>query len=153
MPAWREIGQSEAILQTSFNAWDLKTMEAVVTSDEPVRVKGIFINGMYSIDQTTEVNSQFGLVAVALMKFPDTVTTPDPDFVEGNSGSVDRQIFKWRYIWASGQNNPVIWTMKFRAINVKPGEKLLLGMRVQRESGATINHRLNLSWRYWKSTD
>ncbi len=154
MPAaWREIGQSAITVHTATSAWSFTTMEAAVTSDEPIRVKSIFLNGVYSVDQATEVNSQFGLAGIALMKFPDTVSTPDPDFVEGNSGSIDRQIFKWRFLWAVGQNNPVLWTLKFRAINVKPGEKLLLGTRIQQESGASLNHRLSMAWRYWKSTD
>lgn len=139
---------------TATNVWDVDdVIETPNTSGETVRVKGFFLNGMYSIDQSTEVNSQHGLAAVALMRFPDTVSTPDPDFVEGNGGSIDRQIFKWRTIWTSGQNNPVLFTMKFRAVNVKPGEKLIVATRILRESGASLNHRLHLAWRYWKSTD
>ncbi len=136
-------------VHTSTLAWDFDTLVAEVTSGDVSRVKNIMIRGVYSIDQASEVNSQHGLAAIALMRFPDTVSTPDPDIGESAGAGVDRQISHWRTVWATGQNNPVLWTMKFRAINVKPGEKLILGTRIQSESGASLNHRLHMHVRLW----
>ncbi len=135
---------------TSTLAWDLDVIVAAVTSADMVRVKNLQLSGSYQIDQTTEVNSQIGCVSVALMRFPDTVTTPDPDYPDGSTAGVDRQIVKWRTIWTGGQNNPVLWTMRFRAVNVKPGVKLLIGLRVSFESGASLNHRVQVASRWWQ---
>ncbi len=136
---------------TSVGTWDLFTMLTVVTSADMVRVKNIMLTGIYNVDQTTEVNTQFGHMLVALFKFPDTVSTPDPGFDTGGTMSgLDRQIFKWRTIWSAGQNNPVLWSMKFRAINVKPGETLYLGTRALVESGTSINHRMHTGLRWWQ---
>ncbi len=146
-----ERGREGIVTQTAPSAWNLDTLVAVVTSADMTRVKNILIQGVYSIDQSTEANSQFGLAALVLMKFPDGVSTPDPDLVEGGGVTgVDRQIFKWRYIWTAGQNNPVLFTMRFRAINVKPGEKLILGKRIQQEGGVSLNHRFNTTARWWQ---
>lgn len=136
---------------TSVSAWDFKTIAAAVTSADKIRIKNIMIQGVYEIDQTTEVNTQYGLIGLCMMRFPDTVSTPDPDFLEASSSSgLDRQIFKWRYVWASGQNNPVLWTMKFKAINCNPGQKVILGTRVLVESGTSLNHRVHIAGRHWQ---
>ncbi len=129
----------------------MNALVTAVTSDDKVRLKNIMLQGTYSVDQSTEANSQYGLLAVALMRFPDTVSTPDPDFLEAAGASgIDRQIFKWRTIWASGQNNPVLWSMRFKAVNVNPGQKLYLGARILVESSSSLNHRVNTALRWWQ---
>ncbi len=146
-----ERGLRDIGLQTAPSVWDFTIIAEPLTSGETVRLKNIQLQGVYSIDQSSEVNSQFGLMAVALLRFPDTVATPDPDFLESAGiAGLDRQIFKWRTIWATGQNNPVLWTMRFKAVNVMPGVKLLLGTRVLAESGVGINHRINTALRWWQ---
>ncbi len=145
-----ERGREDIVTLTATKVWDNDPIVTVNTSDDMVRVKNILIQGVYSIDQASEVNSQFGLAVITLHKFPDGVGTPDPDLVESGISGVDRQIFKWRYIWTTGQNNPVLFTMRFRAINVKPGEVLRIAKRVQNESGASLNHRMNTAARWWQ---
>ncbi len=146
-----ERGSRAIVLLTAVGAWTFHELSAAVTSADKVRLKNIMLTGTYSIDQASEVNSQHGLVGIALMRFPDTVSTPDPDFLESALASgIDRQIFKWRTVWAQGQNNPVLWSMRFKAVNVNPGQKLLLGLRVVAESGASLNHRLNTALRWWQ---
>ncbi len=148
--AFQERGRVDVATLTAASAWDLDTWLTPGTSGDPIRLKNINLLGSYQIDQASEVNSQFGCVAVVLMRFPDTVTTPDPDFVESGISGVDRQIFKWRYIWTGGQNNPVLWTMRFKAVNVNPGQKLVYGIRVMSESGASVNHRVQTASRWWQ---
>ncbi len=147
--AFKEKGRDVIDTLTSLGAWQIRDLETVVTSSSKFKVRNLFVRGTYNIDQTTEVNSQHGLLIFALWRFPDTVTTPDPDIVEGNSGGIDRQILAWRYVWASGQNNPVLWTFKYRAVNINPGQKLSVGVKAQRESGTSINHRVNWAMTYW----
>ncbi len=148
--AFAERGLVTSDTLTAVSIWNLTTWLTPQTSGDPIRVKNINIMGSYQIDQTTEVNSQFGCVAIALMRFPDSVSTPDPDFVETGVSGVDRQIFKWRYIWTGGQNNPVLWTMRFKAVNVNPGQTLIMGIRVLVESGANLNHRVQIASRWWQ---
>ncbi len=149
--AFSERGARTVPVATAVGVWAFFEIAAAVTSADKVRLKNIMLQGTYSVDQSTEVNSQFGLGAVAMMRFPDTVSTPDPDFLEvGAPSGIDRQIFKWRTIWATGQNNPVLWTMRFKAVNVNPGQVLLIGTRVLLESGTSLNHRFNIALRWWQ---
>ncbi len=148
--AFQERGRVKTLTLTAPSVWDFDEWSNPGTSGDPVRIKNINIMGIYTIDQTTEVNSQKGAIAVCLLRFPDGVSTPDPDFVESGVSGVDRQIFKWRYVWTAGQNNPVLFTMRFKAINVNPGQLLLLGTRVMNESGASLNHRVGYASRWWQ---
>lgn len=145
-----ERGRVEQVTHSAVSAWSHDEIVTAVTSADKIRVKGLQLLGSYQIDQTTEVNSQIGCVMVALMRFPDTVSTPDPGAPEGAVSGVDRQIFKWRYIWTGGQNNPVLWTLRFKAINVNPGQKLLISSQVVFESGTSINHRIQIASRWWQ---
>lgn len=151
MASFTERGRIDAVTITAVDTWDLDQLVTSATSVDKFRIKNLMITGIYQIDQTTEVNAQFGIAALCLMRFPDTVSTPDPDFVEGlGVAGVDRQIFKWRFLHTAGQNNPVLFSMRFRAINVNPGQTLFLGKRVLTESGASINHRINTTTRWWQ---
>lgn len=147
--AFKERGKTDAVNITAASVWDLDEWYSVGTSLNPYRIKNISIQGVYSIDQATEANSQYGTIIAALMRFPDTVSTPDPDIVESGVGGVDRQIFKWRFVHGHGQNNPVLWSMRFKAVNVNPGQKLLFGLRVKQESGVSLNHRIQVASRWW----
>ncbi len=151
MASFTERGRVDAVTLTATDVWDLDTLIAAATSVDKFRVKNIMITGIYQIDQASEVNAQFGIAAIALFRFPDTVSTPDPDLVEGlGVAGVDRQIFKWRFLHTAGQNNPVLFSMRFRAVNVNPGQVLILGKRILTESGASVNHRINTTTRWWQ---
>lgn len=146
-------GQDAVATVTSPLVWTLQSIKSVATSGDRLRLKNFFVRGVYSIDQASEVNLQHGLLFIGLLRFPDTVSTPDPDAVEGGSGSVDHGFAVHRTVWAQGQNNPVLWTMRFRAINVNPGQKLFLAHRIQLESGASLNHRVFTSSSWFESDD
>ncbi len=146
---WEQIGATGNSVHTATGSWILLPLESVTFSGDRQRVRGIVMKGTYSIDQTTEANSQSGLIIVGLMRFPRDAT-PNPTV--GQSG-VDQTVFTWRYIWSVGQNNPVHFTMRWPRINVRPGFKLDFGSIVKSEVGSALNHRLNVAINYWRSDD
>ncbi len=150
---WEERHLANGFIHTQTFAWDFETIATVVTSGDRLRLRNLQINGIYWVDQTTEVNTQTGTMILALMRFPDTVSSPNPDFVNGTGGGVDRQIKIWKPIFTAGQNNPVLFSMRFRAINCSPGQKIQIATRAIRESSTSINHRLEYMYRWWQSDD
>jgi len=137
---------------TTVSAWSFITLASVTSAADKLRVKGVFIKGIYWVQQTTEVVTQYGSLGVALLRFPDTVSTPDPDWALSGAAP-DSQILNPMVIHAAGQNNPVLFTFKYRALNVRPGEKMYLALRPLQESGASINHRVNLAAQWVQSDD
>ncbi len=138
---------------TSPDTWNLTTLKSVASSADKTRIKGIYIKGIYWVSQATEVNTQYGSLGIALMRFPDTVATPAPEWAAAGSTSPDAGVLNPMFILTAGQNNPVLFTYKYRAINIRPGEKLYLGLYVHDESGTSINHYVNLGYQWVESDD
>jgi hypothetical protein len=140
---------------TATQAWDLTTLVAVGSSGDKTRVKGFFMKGMYWVNQASEVVTQYGTIGICLMRFPDTVSSPDPDWLFGSlqNSAPDAQILSPMLVHSGGQNNPVLFTYKYRAINVSPGQNLYLGLYVFQESGASINHQIQIGAQWVESND
>ncbi len=140
---------------TATTSWNLTPIETVTSSGDTIRLKAFFMKGMYWVNQATEVVTQYGSIGVCLMRFPDTVTTPDPDwaFTEGTAESPDAQILSPMIVHSGGQNNPVLFTYRYRAINIRPGQKLWLGLYAFQESGPSINHQVQIGAQWIRSDD
>jgi len=137
---------------TTVLAWTFQTLVTVATSGDKTRVKNLFVKGIYWVDQTTEVNTQYGTLGLGLIRAPDTQSTPDPDWTT-NLGGIDKQILKPTVVMSAGVNNPVLFTFSYRAINVSPGQKLIWALHPLEESGASINHRVVYAVQFWESDD
>lgn len=147
--SWKQHLVEEIVDVTVPDTWDHTTLVTTVTTESTKKFKNLFIRGIYSVDQSSEVLTQFGLMVLTIQLWPDTVTTPDPDWTKGQTGGIDRQIKSFKHVWAYGNNNPTLFTFRYRAINVKPGEKLLISAYVPDESGTSLNHRIRLGGNYW----
>ncbi len=140
---------------TSTLAWNLTVIKTTLSSEDTARIKGFRLKGMYWVNQATEVVTQYGTIGICLMRFPDTVTTPDPDWAAGEpaASSPDAQILSPMIIHSGGQNNPVLFSYNYRAINVRPGQKLWLGLYAFQESGSSINHQVSHASQWVESDD
>lgn len=135
---------------TSLDSWSTQQLVSVTNSEDRIKTRNLSLRGMYWIDQTTEVNTQYGAVAVALLRVPDSLTSPSPDVA---TVGIDRMIKKLIIVLAAGQNNPVLFSFNYRAINVGPGETLLIASSAKQESTTGVNHRVNLAGTIWQSDD
>lgn len=149
--AWKDEVYRYTTSHTALKAWDFDTILTVTTAAERVRVKNLFLRGTFSLDQATESNAQRSTCYVSLLLFPDTVTTPDPDDISAGA-SIDRQLKGGRFVLASGQNNPTLFTFKYRAINVNPGQKLVFATQVVAESDGNVSNRIELMGTFWRSS-
>ncbi len=134
---------------TVLDTWVNTTVVSVGDSADELKVKNLMMRGLFWVDQGTEVNTQYGGVAVALYRISDQVGTPDMDI---GSGGIDRML-RLQYVLSAGQNNPVLFTLQYRAVNVKPGIKLMLSTQAKLESSTDINHRVQIMGTYWSSDD
>ncbi len=135
---------------TDLDTWVNTTLIAVGPSNDRLKMKNLTLRGSYSIDQSTESNTQFGAVVIALYRISDQVATPDVDIA---STGIERRILKMMYVITGGENNPVIFSLHYRAVNVRPGEKLMLSSQAKLESTSVINHRVNMIGSHWTSDD
>lgn len=141
-------------VQTTTLSWDFDQVYGASTASNKVRLRNIFIRGVYWVSQTTEANTQYGTMGLGILRFPDTVSTPDPDWNPNAFGNgIDAQILNPRTILAAGENNPVLFSYSYKALNCRPGQKVLIGSYVLDESGNSINHYLNMTVSYWISDE
>ncbi len=150
--SWQEKVVLDHVDQNTVSTWDLHTLETITTAGDLTRVKNLFLRGMYWVTHATESNEHFGVLYAAMLLFPDTVTTPDPDDI-GNGLATDRQLKGGRFVIAAGQNNPTVFSFQYRAINVKPGFKLYLATQAVAEANTGITHRYEFAGNYWRNDD
>lgn len=135
---------------SSVDTYVYQTMISVTNSQDRVRMRNLNLRCLYWVSQATEVNTQYGSIGMVLMLYPDIVSSPVPDFT---ASGIDRQIKRIANVVAAGQNNPVLFSFSYRAINVNPGQKLVLATMAKEESSTNIVHHVVYQGQYWVSDD
>ncbi len=151
MASWEQHPFEQENVITQLGSYKQKQLAVVTISGERKRIRNIFVRGVYWVDQATEVNTQYGTIIVGLARFPEPNATPSPGFTEGTG--VGSQLKTWTYVLTAGQNNPTIFSLRYRAINIKSEETLWLLTRAESESSTAINHRVNVAGVWWESND
>ncbi len=150
--SWEQKVVEYEVVHGTPDTWAVKSIVAVLTNADTLRVKNLFLRGFYSVSQPTEDNAQGGTIFFSLYLATDQIATPDPGDPTDGLG-LDFSLKGGRFVLASGQNNPVLFQFRYRAINVKPGMNLYLVQQIVRETHAGLLHHVQVAGDFWQSND
>ncbi len=134
---------------TVLDTWVNTTVRSVASAEDRLKIKNLSMRGIFWVSQSSEVNTQFGAIVLALYRISEQVGTPDMD-VDGSG--IDK-LMKIQYVYAAGQNNPVLFSLFYKAVNLAPGIKLMLSTQAKAESSTAIVHHVQMIGSLWETND